>query len=258
MSIEISQVTVLSGARCLLTVDQLSIGAGQRVAVIGPNGAGKSTLLKVLTGMMPTHSGTVRILDSTFGANAPQKLSAAQWRHLRARVGQVMQGLHLVGRLSAQDNIILGALARRDVMSRWRSWSRIYPTPLRTQADVLLRQFGLSPQRDSRADQLSGGERQKIALARLAMQAPQIILADEPMSALDPTATQLACQFLNQLAQSATMLNVLHDVSLIPLVADRVLGLSQGRIILDCATDALTPEDLQRLYGSDAPERQTI
>jgi len=249
--IEIKNLRVESQSNCILEIDQLTITEGEHVALIGANGAGKSTLLKIIGGLISPSSGLVRVLDSTIGASPAVKLSTRQWRALRARVGQVMQGLHLVSRLSALENVVLGALARRDAMPIWRSWLRRYPQPLIEQAEELLRELNLYEQRDTRADQLSGGERQKVALARLWLQKPELVLADEPTSALDPTATTQACDFLRRIPSLIASVTVVHDASLIPLVANRVLGLSNGHVILDCPSSALTPSDLAKLYTSD-------
>ena len=249
--IEIKRLRVISQANCILAIDHLTIAEGEHVALIGANGAGKSTLLKVIGGLISPSSGWVRVLDSSFGAPATVKLSAKQWRALRARVGQVMQGLHLVSRLSALENVVLGALARHDVMPIWRSWLRRYPHPLIEQAEGLLRELNLYEQRHTRADQLSGGERQKVALARLWLQKPELVLADEPTSALDPTATTQACDFLRRIPSLNASVTVVHDASLIPLVANRVLGLSSGHVVLDCPSSNLTPSDLSKLYASD-------
>ena len=166
-------------------------------------------------------------------------------------MGQIMQGLHLVSRLSALENVLLGALSRRDVLPLWRSCLRRYPQPLVRQAEELLKELNVYEQRHTRADQLSGGERQKVALARLWLQQPELVLADEPTSALDPTATTNACDFLRRIPSLTTSVTVVHDASLIPLVADRVLGLANGHLVLDCPRSALTASDLARLYATN-------
>jgi len=250
-ALEISNLRVTSKARCLLAIDQLTIREGEHVALIGANGAGKSTLLRVIGGLIPATSGHLCFLGASFGAPPASHLSSQQWRSLRARVGQVMQGLHLVSRLSALENVLLGALSRRDVLPLWRSCLRRYPQPLIRQAEGLLEELNLYEQRHTRSDQLSGGERQKVALARLWLQQPELVLADEPTSALDPTATAQACEFLRRIPSLTTSVTVVHDASLIPLVANRVLGLANGHLVLDCPSSALTDRDLARLYATN-------
>lgn len=246
-AIELSQVKVYFGQRLALEIDHLAIAPGERVVIVGANGAGKSTLLKLLTGLVAPASGEISMLGYTFGAQHP--LKAKQWRKLRTQTGQVMQSLHLVGRLNALDNVLLGALGNRDVLPHWRSCLRRWPPPLIEQAMVQLQALGLAHLASVRADQLSGGERQKVALARLALQRPSLILADEPTSALDPAATAAVCDFLIQLGQQATLITVVHDASLIPYLADRVIGMRRGKVAFDLAASDLQPSQLQQLYA---------
>jgi len=215
---------------------------------VGSNGAGKSSLLKVLGGFLPATKGEVSVLGRRFGGAGASTLSRQQWRALRAEVGQVMQGLHLVPRLTALDNVVLGALARPGAMATWQSWLRWYPATLCQEASAALGELGLAHRLHARADQLSGGERQKVSLARLRLQQPQLILADEPTSALDPAATKQACHALLAVAHQATLLTVVHDPALLALLADRVIGLKGGQVAFDVALADLETARLQDLY----------
>jgi len=255
--IELSQVRVDFAGKPALAIDHLTIAQGQRVVIVGANGAGKSTLLKLLTGLVAPSAGAVTVLGHRFGQQ--QRLSAKQWRCLRADTGQVMQSLHLVGRLNALDNVLLGTLAKRDVLPLWRSWLRQWPSTLIEQAMTQLQTLGLAHRAYTRADQLSGGERQKVALARLALQQPRLILADEPTAALDPAATDEVCDYLNQLATQATqatLITVVHDANLIERLADRVIGIGQGGLAFDIAARDLEPMQLQQLYAQKAHDTE--
>lgn len=252
--IDIQHLQVETAGRLLLDVPALTVQVGERVALVGPNGAGKSTLLNVLSGFRPPTRGQVCVLGRRFGGADVPALSPDDWRKLRAEIGQVMQSLHLVPRLTALDNTVLGALARPGAMPLWRSWLRCYPAALRQEATDALADLGLAQRLHARADQLSGGERQKVSLARLRLQRPQLVLADEPTSALDPSATQQACQALLATARQATLLSVVHDPALLPLLADRVIGLQGGQLVFDVPIDELGTHLLEPLYG-DTPRQ---
>jgi phosphonate transport system ATP-binding protein len=248
-AILINDLEVRIGQRCLLHISQLRVRPGERIALVGPNGAGKSTLLRVLGGFVRATTGSVTVLGRSFGPHDRPNLTRTQWRGLRREVGQVMQGLHLVPRLTARENVILGALARPGAMSLWQSWLRLYPADLHREADRALLELGLSDRGDTRSDRLSGGERQKVSIARLRLQRPKLILADEPTSALDPSATLDACRFLRATSEKATLVSVVHDMDLMPVLADRVIGLSEGQVIFDLPIKEAIPERLSSLYS---------
>ena len=239
--------------RRILDVPSLTVRHGERVALIGPNGAGKSSLLKVLGGFASASQGHVVVLGREVTGAGPNAMDAAQWRALRAEIGQVLQGLHLVARLSALENVVLGALARPGAMPLWRSWLRCYPESLLREARQALADLGLEDRIDTRADHLSGGERQKVSLARLRLQRPKLLLADEPTSALDPAAALQACDALAAFAADATLLTVVHDTELLPHLADRVIGLREGRLVFDVPLQALSPDLLKNLYETGDP-----
>lgn len=252
-AVRLREVSVQAGERMLVDIPHLEIAAGERVALVGPNGAGKSTLLRTLAGFVRIVRGEVHVLGRTFGP-AHAALSRAQWRHLRSELGQVMQGLHLVPRLSARENVLIGASVRMQALSAWRNWARLYPAALREEADAALANLDIQHLADTRADRLSGGERQKVAIARLLLQPSSLILADEPTAALDPGATLQACKALRHAAIGRTLISVVHQTDLLPLLAERVLGLAHGRILWDLPVGSVDDAALKALYGAANPE----
>jgi phosphonate transport system ATP-binding protein len=238
LAVAVRELRVEHAGRLLLQVDRLAIRHGERVAIVGPNGAGKSTLLRVMGGLLPVTAGEVQVLGRAAHALA------------RHEVGLVMQSLHLVPRLSARENVIVGALSRLQGADALRSWLRLYPAPLVREADAALHALGLGDRAAARADQLSGGERQKVALARLQLQRPRLVLADEPTAALDPSATQQVCDALVALAAPAgrTLVSVVHDPELLPRLATRVIGIADGQVQWDLPVSALDAERLAALY----------
>lgn len=240
-AVALTQICCAVGGRALLEVDSLRIDAGERIAIVGHNGAGKSTLLRVLSGFMtPTH-GTVQVLGHRLAPLPP----GIDLRRLRHDIGQVLQGLHLVPRLSALDNVLIGCLGR---VNGWRSWARVFPDEELVQAREALRQVGLLARSETRADRLSGGERQKVAIARMFLQRPRLILADEPTAALDPAAAAEVCHLLANAASGATLITVVHNPALLPLLSERVIGLKNGRIAFDLPVAEVSDEVLFRLY----------
>lgn len=240
-AIELHDVLWCVHGRPVLEIDALKVGAGERIALVGPNGAGKSTLLRLIAGTIaPTH-GSLSVLERS----PSRSLSRRDRRVWRREVGQVFQGLHLVSRLTALDNVRMGALGR---LTGWRTWLRLYPPEITNQACEALQAVGLLGHKDTRADRLSGGERQKVAISRLLLQQPKLILADEPTAALDPAAAADICRLLVQAASGATLLTVVHNTSLLPLIADRVIGLRQGRVAFDLPVGDVDDRALLALY----------
>lgn len=244
-AIELRGVRCTVGARTLLEVGRLSIGAGERVAIVGHNGAGKSTLLRMLSGFIRPSAGKLSVLGHRLDA----PLNAQALRSLRRETGQVLQGLHLVPRLTVLENVLIGSLGR---VSGWRGWVRHYPEAERARAHVALAAVDLADKAAMRTDRLSGGERQKVAIARLLVQGPRLILADEPTAALDPSAAADVCSILNAAAAGATMVSVVHSTALLPVLADRVIGLARGRVVFDLPCAAVDDERLASLYRTPA------
>lgn len=254
--VDIEHLACEAGGRTTLQLPRLRIAAGERVAIVGHNGAGKSTLLRALGGfVLPAH-GHLVVLGRELGARP----SGATLRALRCEVAQVMQGLHLVQRLTARENVLIGALGR---LHGWRSWARLHAPEDVAEADRALHAVGLSARAGLRADRLSGGERQKVALARMLMQRPRLILADEPTASLDPAAAREVCHLLvraaaqagktaNSAERGATLITVVHHPALLPVLADRVIGLRRGQLAFDLPVAAVDAALLDTLYRSEA------
>ena len=246
-----------AAGRVLLDLPQLRINQGERVVLVGPNGAGKSTLLRCLSGFTQPNQGRAVVLGHLLDRPASSwsgrllnqgQLPRAQLRQLRREVGQLLQGLHLVARLSVLDNTLMGALGRLQGAAAWRSLWRQYPAAEVAAAHAALQAVGLATRLHERVDSLSGGERQKVAMARLLLQRPRLVLADEPTASLDPAAAQAACVLLNQVAAGATLLSIVHEPALLPLLGSRVLGLRAGRLVFDRPVAQVDAALLAALY----------
>jgi phosphonate transport system ATP-binding protein len=249
VSVHVEALRLELGERCLLAIPHLHIAPGERVALVGPNGAGKSTLLRLLGGQAPAPwQGRLQVLGQTVTSGA------ALPRDLRQRVAMVHQGLHLVDRLSARDNLLIGALSRCQGWAGWRAGlAGHYPAAIAAQADAWLQRLGLSALAQHRVDRLSGGERQRVAVGRAALQRPELLLADEATAQLDPQASAQACQWLDQAVARGSLISVVHQLDLLPRLASRVIGLRAGRVVLDRAVDdsPSLQQALRELYASE-------
>jgi len=248
-----SAVVLLDDVRCptggpmSLQVKHLEISLGERVAIVGPNGAGKSTLLRLLSGFVRPVAGQVLVLGRSLAA----PLSAQGIRALRCEIGQIMQDLHPVERLTVLENVLIGCLGRT---RGWRGWTRCYPPGEVEAAETALRAVGLLRRAGTRTDALSGGERQKVAFARMLMQRPRLILADEPTAALDPVAAREVCQLLVEASAGATLVSVVHNPGLLPLLANRVIGMKNGSIDFDLPMVEVNRHGLDAFYSrAEAP-----
>lgn len=241
----LKDVVCATGGPMSLQINHLHIAQGERVAIVGHNGAGKSTLLRLLSGFVRPTAGRVIVL----GRSLHTPLPANSLRALRCEVGQIMQDLHPVERLTMLENVLIGCLGRT---RGWRGWARCFPHVEVKAAQAALRAVGLLARAGARADELSGGERQKLALARLLMQRPHLILADEPTAALDPVAAREVCQLLVRASAGATLVSVVHNPALLPLLADRVVGMKHGTLDFDLPMAAVNLDRLDAFYRQQA------
>jgi phosphonate transport system ATP-binding protein len=211
--------------------------------VIGPSGAGKSTLLGVLNGAVAPGAGSVEVL----GAD-PAALSGRALRRLRARVGTVHQRLELVGPLRVVHNVNAGRLGTWP--AHRAAWSLLRPQGV-AEVAAALELVGLGERIWERTDRLSGGQQQRVAVARVLLQRPDLLLADEPASALDPALADRTLTLLTASAaeRGGTLVASLHDPALALRHCDRVVGLVRGRVVLDAPASALTLADLAAFYG---------
>ena len=233
-----------SGRRALDDVS-LQVAAGELVVVLGANGSGKSTLLRCIVRLTEPTAGTIRVLGRNFGS-----LRGKELREARRSVAMIFQSAHLVRRRSALANVASGALGRHhDLLT---ALGRL-PRQELLNAGTLLDRVGLLHLAHRRADTLSGGEAQRVAVARALAQQPRVLLADEPVASLDPEAAQEVLQLLSRLATAdgLAVLCVLHQPDLAVRHAHRVVGLRQGQLVFDARTFEVEPRMLSELYRSE-------
>ena len=215
------------GGRVLLSEVNLQLEAGGCIALVGPSGAGKTTLLRVLNGQIPPAAGEVRLSGAPFSA-----LTGGRLRRARRHVALIAQKHDLVDVLAVHANVMAGALGRWSDLRALRYLVRPRPDEL-AEAAKALEAVGLVEKLRVRTAALSGGEQQRVAIARALVQAPQVLLADEPVASLDPSTARDVLELLTGLAKSRGMglICALHQPELAARYFDRVLALEGGRLV---------------------------
>jgi phosphonate transport system ATP-binding protein len=246
VSLELAQIGLVyaNGQRALRAVT-LAAGRGERLAIIGPSGAGKSSLLRILaTSLRPTE-GRVSVLGSN-----PWQLSGAKLKRLRSRIGVVHQAPPLPPRQRAITAVIAGRLGQ------WPWWksalSLLYPADIAGPREQLAR-LDLADRLFERCDQLSGGQLQRVGVARVLYQRPDLLLADEPVSAMDPALADLTVNQLHSEAatRGVTLVASLHVVDIALRWFPRVIGLKAGEIVFDLPAVKVSDSVLRDLYASE-------
>ena len=220
----------------------LQIRTGERVALVGPSGAGKSTLIRLLNGtLLPSH-GTVCVLGEDLATLNPRAL-----RRVQSQIGTIYQQFHLVENLRVIHNINAGHLSQ---WSFFKSlFSLVWPLDISTAARAL-EQVGIPEKLHERTDQLSGGQQQRVAIARVLTQNPKAILADEPISSLDPERSREIMDLLVDLnlVSGKTLVASLHAIEYALSHFQRVIGLRQGKVYFDLPADEVEQNSIQALY----------
>lgn len=238
----------------------LSVRRGEMVALIGASGSGKSTLIRSIAGLVTIDGGGKRgssrspgeisILGTTMQRQGRVTEHASG---LRSRVGIIFQQFNLVPRLSVLTNVCLGFLGQ---VPRWRGTLGWFSETERKRALQALARVGIAEQALKRGSQLSGGQQQRAAIARSLVQGSEILIADEPIASLDPSAARRVMDILAELnrVDGITVLVSLHQVDYALAYCPRTIALRDGEIVYDGPSSALTPAFLGELYGAESEE----
>ncbi len=228
----------------------LEIEQGEFVGIIGLSGAGKSTLLRSINRMHDITSGELMV-----DGKEVKNLKGKELRRFRRNIGMIFQSFNLVTRTTVIKNVLT---ANVPDMPFWRVLLGVFTKSNKIAALEALDKVGILEKAYIRADQLSGGQQQRVALARTLAQNPKIILADEPVAALDPiTAKQVMDDFkkINKEMDISILINI-HHVELALNYADRIIGIGAGKILYDGPAGNVTKEVLNKIYGGEVPKEE--
>jgi phosphonate transport system ATP-binding protein len=235
------------GARPALNDISFSVKKGEFVSVIGPSGAGKSTLLRCINRMIELSKGEVR-----FEGISVAELNRQELKKLRSKIGMIFQHYNLVDRLTVIENVLHGRLGSKSTLAG--ALGR-YTSDEKEQAMGVITMLGLADHVYQRCDRLSGGQKQRVGIARALVQDPKMILCDEPIASLDPSASKVIMEQLKRFSREMhiTLIVNLHQVDVALKYSDRILGVNKGRLVFDSGPGDLSPDRIAEIYGTESP-----
>ncbi|MBV8455445.1 MAG: phosphonate ABC transporter ATP-binding protein [Acetobacteraceae bacterium] len=242
VSLEVEAVGKSFGGPSTITGVSFRVHPAEFVAVLGPSGAGKTTLFRCIAGLIAPSEGRIRILGAGTG-------------HLRRRqrcdIAVVFQQFNLIARRSALGNVLAGRLGH---VSAWRGITGRFSRQDKLWALECLNRVGMLDHAERRADTLSGGQQQRVAIARAIAQRPGVILADEPVSSLDPQTSRDVLDLLRDICrrEGVAVVCSLHQVDLARAYADRIVGLANGHVVMDIAATGFDAAAFTNVYGTAA------
>lgn len=225
-----------------------SAKSGEFVSIIGPSGAGKSTMLRCVNRMIEPSQGSIQ-----FQGKETTSMGRQELRRLRRSIGMVFQHFNLVERLSVIENVLHGRLGYKNPLA---GAIGIYSQVEKRKAQDILHALGLTDHMFKRCDQLSGGQKQRVGIARALVQEPELLLCDEPIASLDPSASKTIMDHLRSITESMgiTVLVNLHQVDVALHYSDTIIGVNGGKVVFRGTPDELTQDRIHHIYGSASGE----
>jgi len=235
-------LTLGYGSKKVVKNVDLTIRKGEFLSIIGPSGVGKSTLLMGINATTSILNGQLSVLGNDLGS-----IRNGQLKTLRSKIGVIFQGFNLVSRLSVLDNIGSGMLHRKPLLS---ALFKHYTHEQYEEIYEYMQVVGIEKEALSRCDRLSGGQKQRVAIARAIAQRPEIILADEPISSLDPVSARSVLETLKNANDKygMTVIANLHQLDYAREYCNRVIGMNNGRIIFDGPPSQLCQATVEAIY----------
>ncbi|WP_460416826.1 phosphonate ABC transporter ATP-binding protein [Pseudomonas sp. microsymbiont 2] len=245
MTIRLQGAGLRHGQVQALKAVDLRIDKGERVAIIGPSGAGKSSLLHLMATAVQPSAGQLTLLDVQ-----PWAVSARARQRLRARVALVHQAPPLPPRQRVVTAVLAGRLGQWGTLRGLLNLLHPGDVPGARQA---LAELGMADKLFVQCGQLSGGQLQRVGIARALYQNPEVLLADEPVSAMDPVLADHSLALLNRhaLAHGVTLVASLHAVELALAHFPRIIGIREGQVVFDCPAQAVSDDLLDALYANE-------
>ncbi|WLR57061.1 phosphonate ABC transporter ATP-binding protein [Mesobacillus subterraneus] len=239
-ALSLKQISKIYERKIALSSLSFSINRGESVALIGPSGAGKTTLLNLLAAIISPNQGEVLIDGRPLSELMDQKMRAK-------KIGIIRQQFDLVGELPVIHNVLAGRLTEWGI---FKSLLSLVIPQDKEYAIQALRRVGLTDKLYERTSSLSGGEQQRVALARLLVQSPEIVLADEPVASLDPARAEDILGLLVNIAseENQTLIASLHSVDYARKYFDRLIALKDGELFFDLPASSVTDDQINSLY----------
>ncbi|MBS3765641.1 phosphonate ABC transporter ATP-binding protein [Candidatus Bipolaricaulota bacterium] len=218
---------------------------GEFLVVIGLSGSGKSTLLRCINRLIEPTEGSIK-----FEGKEVSTASSNELKKIRKDIAMVFQRFNLIERSLVLTNVLTGQLAE---LGFWRSMLGRFPEEMKQSAHEKLKTVGIPEQAFKRADELSGGQQQRVGIARALMQNPKLLLADEPVSSLDPATSGTIMDYLAEINdQGKTVITSLHFLDLVRKYGTRAIGLKDGEIVYDGHPKGIDDQKFKEVFGEEA------
>ncbi|CDZ54140.1 phosphonate ABC transporter ATP-binding protein [Neorhizobium galegae] len=245
MKFELRDITRRFGDRIAVSAVNVEIPQGQMVGIIGRSGAGKSTLLRMINRLQEPSSGSIY-----FNGAEVSSLKGRALRNWQRDCAMIFQQFNLVPRLDVMTNVLLGRLNHR---STTMSLLKIFSRDERVMAMAALERLGIEQTALQAAGTLSGGQQQRVAIARALVQAPKMMLADEPIASLDPLNAKIVMDALRDIneREGITVITNLHTLDTARSYCERIIGMAGGRVVFDGPPQQLNANAVREIYGSD-------
>jgi len=237
----------IKSGKLLLNNISFEVRKGEFVGILGASGAGKTLTLKSLIGLMELTAGAVWVEQENNQHINIYKTSARALKKLRSKIALIFQGYHLVQRATVIDNVLMGRLG---TISTWRSLFIGFTAQEKAEAMMALERVNMQTFANNRVNALSGGEKQRVAIARALFQQPNLLLADEPISNLDPKNAKTIMALLKELSVFFPVIGVFHQPELCAKYCTRIIAIKDGALFYDGQPN-LDEKTLEDIYGEE-------